>query len=1186
MNPRSQINRLKFAVGLGSIMSFYGIVSFIVWMIPPGTMRNQYKIVTIGLILLTLPFVLLFSYIGSRRARKKAEKAAAAKAAEASETAPADAAAKTTAAPTGTYDDLDKSTEEAVQFLKGSNLGGTAGDPVFSLPWYLVAGIPRAGKSSLVLSSDLNFHNLPSQRQSEMKFIRPTRNIDWRITSEAVFVDTAGRYQTEGVDADEWSSLLETLKKHRSGRPIDGLILTVNTESILKSDEKATEEIAKVLRSRIDDAMARLKVKFPIYVVFTHADAIEGFRDSFSSSKQEDKTLVWGATFPIEKSENAQALFDSEFEILQNSLMKRRLARLSAPFPPVRQLRIFNFPLHFGAARRKFGAFINTLFRPNPFSENPFLRGFYFTAALPAKGAGAGAQTVANGYFAERFFRDVVLRDKDLVRTFIAHRKRPPIFGWVLTTLSTLIVLILLAMTAVSLFTNKQMLADAELRGTRLINLRKSDSDKDVLQKSEDEVRKEMAVMEDIRPLLTTLDEYDREGPPIYMRFGMYTGNRILKDSLLPNYYAVVEKRFRAPTIRRMEAELRKFADGKPIANPGNLSDEEEAFLDKHYNLLKAYLMLSGDFQDKAEATHIVDTIKEFWLAESKVPADMRSAAQQHLELWARQVDRVEEPGRFPRFELNEKLVADARTKLQAFPAIFRYYSNRVTEISKELDDNVGAMTVADILARAGSDGRYVDGTYRVKGAFTRPGYEMMKKAILEADERLSADDWVMGETGKREIAGDRDTARLNDRYHRDYAEEWINFVKGVDIRRFNGKSDAVDALQTFASPNSPLKVLAEEISRNTNLSADPPSQGIIEWVMSKFRSAPKAEGGGTEPEKEFRPLFDFIGTPEAKDPPMARYLVELNKVQAYINRMPEDKLKSIGEELVAGTESGITTAENNINGFLNAFGGTTGGQEMAQMFQRPLNTLKMMLGAGLKQQLEKTWTDQILVEAREVEKGYPFEETANETDLKTLTAYLNPSNGRFSKFYDDRLSMYFEESGGQYRVRENSELQFSDEFVAYVNNAMALRRALFGTSAEPKFDYVFTLKPVPDALIEVTIDGQRVTSEGTGSINGTFPSTASETGVLVSVVSTSGGDGAATGSVSDATGCPPRCPGTWGLFRFVDSARPQKLDSGEYQLTFSAGGKTVIATIRPSGGDLFDRSIFRNMKAPQSFLK
>ena len=470
-------DQLKYAFGLGGLMSFYGVVGFIVYMVPAARVGNNQKILIVALILLTLPFALIAMFVVSRRAKKKAKKEAEAAAGPVVEAAPAESQPQKLATPAGNYGDLNGGTEEAVQFLKNSNLGGGK-DAIYALPWYLVAGAPKAGKSSLVLSSNLNFQTLPSQRQSEQKFIRPTGNVDWRVTSDAVFVDTAGRYQTEGIDADEWASMLETIKKYRGNRPVDGFLLVVSAEQILKSDERQLDELAKVLRARLDEAVQRLKVRFPVYVVFTHADAIEGFRDSFSSSKNEDKSLVWGSTIPLEKTENAQALFDGEYEILHNSLMKRRLARLSAPFPPVRQLRIFNFPLHFGSARRKFGTFINSLFRPNPFSENPFLRGFYFTAAPVARAAGNAPPQVGNSYFTERFFRDVVLRDKDLVKTFLAQRQKAPIFGWFMTLLGTLIVLFLLVMSGVSLVNNRLMLQDAETKGERVLTIVRANAGK------------------------------------------------------------------------------------------------------------------------------------------------------------------------------------------------------------------------------------------------------------------------------------------------------------------------------------------------------------------------------------------------------------------------------------------------------------------------------------------------------------------------------------------------------------------------------------------------------------------------------------------------------------------------------------------------------------------------------------
>jgi type VI protein secretion system component VasK len=63
--------------------------------------------------------------------------------------------------------------------------------------------------------------------------------------------------------------------------------------------------------------------------------------------------------------------------------------------------------------------------------------------------------------------------------------------------------------------------------------------------------------------------------------------------------------------------------------------------------------------------------------------------------------------------------------------------------------------------------------------------------------------------------------------------------------------------------------------------------------------------------------------------------------------------------------------------------------------------------------------------------------------------------------------------------------------------------------------------------------------------------------------------------------------PGTWGLFKFVEAGSPKKnATTGEYTLTYKFGNKVVTATIKPTGGDLFDRSLFRSVRAPQSFLK
>ncbi len=212
--------------------------------------------------------------------------------------------------------------------------------------------------------------------------------------------------------------------------------------------------------------------------------------------------------------------------------------RLSAPFPPVRQLRIFNFPLHFGSARGKMGAFVSTLFRPNPFNENPFLRGFYFTAApvgrpsMPQGGktmAPNQPQIIGDTYFTERLFRDVVLRDKDLVRTMQEQKQRPPILGWVLTSLGALLILSLLILAGISLYNNNKMLEEATTRGEAVLSIVRADGGNSPLGKSPEQAQKEINATEDLRETMAKLDDYNRNGVPFYMGLGIYSGDKFTK---------------------------------------------------------------------------------------------------------------------------------------------------------------------------------------------------------------------------------------------------------------------------------------------------------------------------------------------------------------------------------------------------------------------------------------------------------------------------------------------------------------------------------------------------------------------------------------------------------------------------------------------------------------------------------
>ncbi|HVE57373.1 MAG TPA: type VI secretion system membrane subunit TssM [Pyrinomonadaceae bacterium] len=1247
-----QVQQLKFAFGIGGFMSFYGIVGLLTWFggekmgLPVNT-----RIMVIVVLLLTLPFVFIIGYVATRRSKKKEEQAQKEAEAKAEEKAGGGEKPQKLATPSGNYQDLPSGAEEVVKFLQTSNLGGANGkDAIYALPWYIVAGTPKSGKSSLVLGSNLNFQTLPSQRQSEQKMIRPTRNIDWRVTSDAVFVDTAGRYQSEGADEDEWNSLLETIKKYRSNRPIDGMLLVADTEKILSSDERQIEELAKVMRTRLDEAMQRLKVRFPVYLVFTHADAIEGFRDSFSTSKKEGETLVWGATIPLEKSDTAHSLFDEEYGLLHNSVMKRRLMRLSAPFPPVRQLRIFNFPLHFGSARRKLGAFVSALFRPNPFSENPFLRGYYFTS-IPASRpqvqpdktmSGAAPQTVGTTYFTEKFFRDVVLRDKDLVRTFQQQRQKPPILGWLVTLLGAAVVLILLTLAAVSLVNNQKLLNASAEKGSAVLNIAKADGNVNPLSKTPDAATREVNAIEDLRVLMVELDNYDRNGAPIYLGMGLYSGNTIYKGDnkskgLLNIYYNAVGRRYMDPTVKRLEDELRKFAAAPPVVNVNELKQQEEDNLSLNYDRLKVYLMLSDKYRDKSNDTDITNVLKEFWFAESKLPESLKDDAENQLKFYAKQADRFEGPDKFPRIQNDANLITEVRKKLQAFPPYKRYYKRKVTEITKDVEAKYGEMTVDAILQRNGGDGGFMEGSVTVPGAYTVEGFKQMDKAILLSAKELSETDWVMSDDKSvtENIADiSKESNKIREQYFRDYADRWREFVKNVKVKPYRKDNDkdiskvsAKDALASFSSANSPMKVLLREIDKNTNLSAKPKPTGWWETVKGWFKSETLPDtGGASQVEKEFRPLFSFVedkGDKSAKIP-IDEYQTAITDVSIKFNGFSDteiNELASLQDDEKNKKFPQLKGAMGKIDGQTKPFKDAKDaavGAFFADLLRQPIGNLSALLGADTIKTLGEKWASEVLTVAQTAEQGYPFVEGDNNADFANLKAYLAPGSGKLSQFYDQNLKKYFDGNPGQLKLKDPNTAPFTQEFVDYLNKAFTLRQALFGKGEDVKFDYNFELTNPKDALVEMTIDGITLSSADKPSSPISFPaSTGGGNGVLIKLLSTgattstsgttttantSSSSVNSNGSTSSTVTTPTPKPvqnsnsssstdekqflGPWGLFKFFDAAGAQKQSDNSYLLSYKLkSGKTLTAKITPSGVDPFNKEIYK-LRAPKTILK
>ncbi|MGH9830994.1 MAG: type VI secretion protein IcmF/TssM N-terminal domain-containing protein, partial [Blastocatellia bacterium] len=343
---------------------------------------------------------------------------------------------------------------------------------------------------------------------------------------------------------------------------------------------------------------------------------------------------VWGATIPLEQMANGHALFDVEFDYLCDALMQRRLLRLSAPAEPVEQRLIFNFPLHFVQARNKLGLFTSALFRPNPFSENPLLRGFYFSSAqvsgkgktaagdagLNGNGNGNGdlnaapARIEQDGHFTNYLLGDVLMRDRDLAASFQAKlRGHPHRLRNSLVAVAAGLLFVFTVGMFVSFAFNKVLIAEAADMGQNVEEIARRDNGADPAKKGSAESRTELEAVESMRVLLSKLDDYDKNSPPLYLRFGLYTGNA-MNGRLREIYFDSINQRFFKNSLEGVEKDLQSFVNqsvGGPSSARTSAQSEDE--LGRYYDLLKAYLMTST-YSDKSEWSFLAKQLAGYWV--------------------------------------------------------------------------------------------------------------------------------------------------------------------------------------------------------------------------------------------------------------------------------------------------------------------------------------------------------------------------------------------------------------------------------------------------------------------------------------------------------------------------------------------------------------------------------------------
>ncbi|MFD0937863.1 type VI secretion system membrane subunit TssM, partial [Methylobacterium trifolii] len=719
---------------------------------------------------------------------------------------------------------------DALATLKKSR--GGKGSHLYDLPWYVIIGPPGAGKTTALTRSGLKFPLAKGRTPEAVAGLGGTRYCDWWFTEDAVLIDTAGRYTTQDSDPKgdraSWIAFLDMLHRTRPKQPINGVIVAISLLDLLTGGDEGVEAHANAVRKRLVELHDRLKVDFPVYVVFTKADLVSGFTEFFGQLSESDRQMVWGHTFQTaEKTRNMIGEVPAEFDALVERLNEWMPDRLQDEVAPVSRVVLFGFPSQVAALRGHVVDFLGRVFEPSRFHVNATLRGFYFTSGtqegtpidqlIGALSRSFGSENVGaaaysgrgKSFFLTDLLRKVVIGEAGWVSTNRVAMRRANVLRLAAYAGLALGSALLVGLWWTSFLRNEQLVTITN----GLTGKYRADA-AEILREpvvADRNFSKVLPLLNALRYLPTGYATRD-EGTPVLATFGLSQRPR-LRSAAETSYRAGMERLFRPRLIFRLEEQLEANR-----ANPGFV-----------YEALKVYLMLGGRADAPLDRPLVVAWFRRDW-AENLYPGAGFARGRQLLEDHLQAMLDLDDGGP-PLVSINQSLVEDSQRTLARLSVAERAY-----EILKS---EARPATARDwtVQRAAGQDaglvfeavgGADLD-SVRIPFFFTYDGFfEAFIDRFGDVADIAERDRWVVGPAGEQQAYRAQYGSLFADLlkiYAREFQQNWAQTLRKLKVRSLTADKPRYLALQAIAAPTSPLKLILESIRDETRLTRERPAR-------------------------------------------------------------------------------------------------------------------------------------------------------------------------------------------------------------------------------------------------------------------------------------------------------------------------------------------------------------------------
>ncbi|MCA9632677.1 MAG: type VI secretion system membrane subunit TssM, partial [Myxococcales bacterium] len=706
--------------------------------------------------------------------------------------------------------ELRQQMEQGIGSLKSSRLGGGKGtQALYALPWYMIIGPPGSGKTTALKKSGLNFAFNPEE--GGLRGVGGTRNCDWWFTNDAILLDTAGRYATETDDRDEWLAFLGLLKRFRSQKPINGVLVAVSVTDLMDARDDQIADMARQLRTRIDELMSRLEMVVPVYLMFTKADLIGGFVESFGDMRKSERDQILGATFALKGDErDASTEFVREFDQMVHVLHANALRRIKQHRSFQGRQKVLEFPVEFQSLRDNLSSLVGQLFQPNRFQGTPIFRGFYFTSGtqegnpvsrmigrmaqafgLPPDPGAQMSQVETKSYFVTDLFQRVVFPDQNVAAHTEAQRRRRTLMRIVFAASCLFVSLAIIIPSTITFGRNQSLVSRVEAVSRSASSINWNDSSP---------LPEKLAKLDNLRSLYLQLKGWDDDGPPTGMRWGMYTGGNLL-EPVRSIYIEQMHKGFTVSTRPELEAQLRAF----------KVADAEGDTFSKQYDQLKLYLML-GD-TERLDVEFAAKQVARYWAKalRSSKPEEDAKLLLPHAKLYLRMMKE----GEARPWDHDKQLIDHSRQTMLKAPRVDRLY----TMLVRDANSDVAPIRMSDFFY--GESAKWVTPrkNVQVQGAYTKEGYLQIKKVLNSQKVQLETETWVLAESVKdSETQTEEVMEKLRDRYFTTYEKQWRELFLDIEVKKPATDAEAIKMYGALSEPEWPYLRLIRSLAENARI--------------------------------------------------------------------------------------------------------------------------------------------------------------------------------------------------------------------------------------------------------------------------------------------------------------------------------------------------------------------------------